>query len=75
MMSFPEIRLGKARPHTDRLKGVLRPRRARKANPLELLEGRTHLSLTTISLPHPTEVATTRMPNFKKKHPNIPVAC
>ncbi len=72
MMSFPELRLGKARPHTDRLKGVRRPRRPRKANPLELLESRTHLSLTTISLPHPTEVATTRMPNSKKtpKHPS-----
>ncbi len=45
MMSFPEIRLGKARPHTDRVKDRAGARRRRVANCLEVLEDRTLLSL------------------------------
>src|SRR5271157_3497020 len=49
MMTFPEIRLGKARPHTDRVKARAGARRHRMTSRLEVLEERTLLSFTGIS--------------------------
>jgi hypothetical protein len=54
MMSFPEIRLSKTRPHTDRVKARAGARRRRMTSRLEVLEERTLLSFTPIAQPGDT---------------------
>jgi len=61
MMTFPEIRLGKARPHTDRVKARAGARRRRMTSHLEVLEDRTLLSFTPIATPTPAYVAATTL--------------
>ncbi len=51
MMTFPEIRLGKTRPPTDRVKARAGARRRRMTSNLEALEERTLLSFTVIPQP------------------------
>ncbi len=51
MMTFPEIRLGKTRPHTNRLEARPGARRRRMSSRLEVLEERTLLSFTPIAQP------------------------
>jgi len=77
MMGFPEIRLGKARPHTDRVQGRAGARRRRMTSRLGVLEARTLLSFTPISQPKLTEVASTRIPDtkFQKNYVDLSVAC
>src|SRR5271157_811398 len=61
MMTFPEIRLGKARPHTDRVKARTGARRRRMTSRLEVLEERTLLSFAGILTPTPAYLAETTL--------------